>query len=228
MLLEIIFTKINKYKGITMYRLIALAGLLALFATGCINFQYKGAEFTPTKKANIYESKKDIPDKNYLLIGKCVASGRYNEVTREKMYLRLQEEAESKGADVVLIVAYQIVPTGLSEDGLMNEDSVSLWSEGSVTNSGWNQLYGDFDQYYGQVGKKNENTSAPLSYTRIVRASFIKYDKNLPKDFDMAAFKKKWATWSKKLKRLKQPKAFKPPDPPPKKDPNVINFRGMD
>jgi len=210
-----------------MYRLLALAGLLALFTTGCIKFQYKGAEFTPTKKANIYESKKDIPDKNYLLIGKCVASGRYNEVTREKMYLRLQKEAESKGADVVLIVAYQIVPTGLSEDGLMNEDSVSLWSEGSVTNSGWNQLYGDFDQYYGQVGKKNENTSAPLSYTRIVRASFIKYDKNLPKGFDMVAFKKKWATWSKKLKRLKPPKAFKPPPPPPKKDPNVVNFRGM-
>ena len=209
-----------------MYKSLALTTLLAFFMTGCINFQYKGAEFTPTEKANIYESTKKIPDQKYLLIGKCVASGRYNEVTREKMYLKLQKEAESKGADAVLITAYQIVPTGISEDGLLNEDSVSLWSEGSVTNSGWNQLYGDFDQYYGQVGKKNENTSAPLSYTRIIRASFIKYDKNLPKDFDMAAFKKKWTKWSKNLKKLKQPKAYKPP-PPPKKDPNVVNFRGM-
>ena len=211
-----------------MYRSIALLVLLALVMTGCINFQYKGAEFTPTEKANIYESKKDIPDKKYLLIGKCVASGRYSEVTREEMYKRLLKEAKSKGADAVLIVAYQIVPTGISEDGLLNEDSVSLWSEGSVTNSGWNQLYGDFDQYYGQVGKKNDKTASPLSYTRIVRATFIKYDKNLPKDFDMAAFKKKWATWSKKLKKLKQPKAYKPPPPPPKKDPNVVNFRDMD
>ena len=211
-----------------MYRSIVLAGLLALCATGCINFQYKGAEFTPVEKAHIYENAKKIPDQKYLLIGKCVASGRYSEVTREEMYLKLQKEAEKRGADVVLITAYQIVPTGISEDGLLNEDSVSLWSEGSVTNSGWNQLYGDFDQYYGQIGKKNENTSAPLSYTRIVRATFIKYDKNLPKGFDVAAFKKKWTKRSKKLAKFKQPKAFKPPPPPPKKDPNVVNFRDMD
>jgi len=209
-----------------MYRLIALTALLAFSATGCINFQYKGAEFTPTEKARIYESAKKIPDQQYLPIGKCVASGRYDEVTREKMYLKLQKEAESKGADAVLITAYQIVPTGISESGLLNQDSVSLWAEGSVTNSGWNQLYGDFDQYYGQVGKKNKNIAAPLSYTRIVRATFIKYNKNLPKDFNIAAFKKKW-TKSKSLKNIKSPKAFKPPPPPAKKDPNVINFRGM-
>lgn len=209
-----------------MYRLITLASLLAFVATGCINFQYKGAEFEPTEKANVYESKKSIPDQNYLPIGKCVASGRYNEVTREKMYQRLQSEAESKGADAVLITAYQIVPTGISESGLLSQDSVSLWSEGSVTNSGWNQLYGDFDQYYGQVGQKDEKSSTPLSYTRIVRATFIKYNKNLPKDFDMAAFKKKWDTWSKKLKKFKQPKIMKKPLPP-KKGPDVVNFRGM-
>ena len=208
-----------------MYRLIALTGLLLVFAVGCINFQYKGAEFTPTEKASIYESKKSIPDQNYLLIGKCVASGRYNEVTREKMYLKLQQEAESKGADAVLITAYQIVPTGISEEGLLKQDSVSLWSEGSITNSGWNQLYGDFDQYYGQIGNKNQKSTTPLSYTRIVRASFIKYNKNLPKDFDMAAFRKKWSAWSKNLKKLKQPKAFKAPPAPSKKDPNVVNFR---
>jgi len=210
-----------------MYRLIALTALLAFFAVGCMNFQYKGAAFTPTDKAHIYENKKKIPDQKYILMGKCVVSGRYNEVTREKMYLRLQKEAEKQGADAVLITAYQIVPTGISEDGLLNQDSVSLWSEGSVTNSGWNQLYGDFDQYYGQIGKKDEKSSTPLSYTRIIRASFVKYDKNLPKDFDMAAFKKKWHIWSKKLKKLKQPKTFKAP-PPPKKGPDVVNFRGMD
>jgi hypothetical protein len=211
-----------------MYKLIALTGLLALFITGCINFQYKGAEFTPTKKANIYESAKKIPDQKYLLMGKCVASGRYSDVTREKMYRRLQEEAESKGADAVLITSYQIVPTGFSEEGLLGEDSVSLWSEGSVTNSGWNQLYSDFDQYYGQIGKKEQQSSTPLSYTRIIRAAFVKYDKNLPEDFDMLAFKKRWTTWSKKLKKFKQPKTFKAPPPRPKKDPNVVNFRGMD
>ena len=210
-----------------MYRLIALVGLLAFFAVGCMHFQYKGAEFTPTEKAHVYESKKSIPDQKYLLIGKCVVTGRYNEVTREKMYLRLQKEAESKGADAVLITAYQIVPTGISEDGLMNQDSVSLWSEGSVTNSGWNQLYGDFDQYYGRIGKKNKKSTTPLSYTRIIRASFIKYDKNLPKDFDMVAFKKKWSTWSKHLKKLKQPKVLKKP-PEPKKGHDVVNFRGME
>ena len=208
-----------------MYRLIALTASLFFFAVGCINFQYKGAQFTPTTKAHIYENKKKIPDQKYLLMGKCVASGRYSEVTREKMYLRLQKEAEKQGADAVLVTAYQIVPTGISEDGLLNQDSVSLWSEGSVTNSGWNQLYGDFDQYYGQVGKKDEKSSAPLSYTRIIRASFIKYDKNLPKGFDIAAFKKKWHIWSKKLKKLKEPASFK--QVPTKKGLDVVNFRDM-
>ena len=210
-----------------MYRLIALSGILVFFVAGCINFQYKGAEFTPTEKANIYESAKSIPDQKYLLIGKCVATGRYDEVTREKMYLRLQKEAESKGADAVLVTAYQIVPTGISENGLLSQDSVSLWSEGSVTNSGWNQLYGDFDQYYGRIGKKEQKSTTPLSYTRVIRASFIKYNKNLPKDFDMAAFKKKWSTWSKHLKKLKNPKAIKRPQEP-KRGPDVVNFRGME
>ena len=126
-----------------------------------------------------------------------------------------------------MITSYQIVPTGFSETGLLGQDSVSLWAEGSVSNSGWNQLYGDFDQYYGQVGKKTQTSTTPLSYTRIVRASFVKYDKNLPDGFDIAAFKKKWVTWSKNLKKLKQPKTFKPPPAPSKKDHNVVNFRGM-
>jgi hypothetical protein len=43
----------------------------------------------------------------------------------------------------------------------------------------------------------------------------------------MAAFKKKWHIWSKKLKKLKQPKTFKAP-PLPKKGPDVVNFRGID
>lgn len=209
-----------------MYRLSVLAGLLVVLMTGCINFQYKGAEFTPTEKANIYESAKSIPDQNYLLIGKCVATGRYNEVTREEIYKRLQKEAESKGADAVLVTAYQIVPTGISETGLLGQDSVSLWSEGSVTNSGWNQLYGDFDQYYGQVGKKDAKSSTPLSYTRIVRASFIRYNKNLPKDFDLAAFKKKMVNMVKEFEKLKQPKSIKKP-PEPKKGHDVVNFRDM-
>jgi len=209
-----------------MYRLTAFAGMLVIFATGCINFQYKGAEFTPTEKANIYESAKSIPDQNYLIIGKCVATSRYNDVTLEKMYKRLQKEAESKGADAVLITAYQIVPTGISESGLLSQDSVSLWSEGSVTNSGWNQLYGDFDQYYGRIGNKGQKSTTPLSYTRVVRASFIRYHKNLPKDFDLAAFKKKWSTWAKHLKKFKEPKAYKKP-PEPKKGHDVVNFRDM-
>jgi hypothetical protein len=206
-------------------KLIGLGALLVLFTTGCINYQYKGEQFTPTEKANVYENAKNVPDQKYLVMGKCVASARYDEVTREEMYIRLQKEAEKKGADAVLVTAYQIVPTGFSENSLLNQDSVSLWSEGSVTNSGWNQLYNDFDQYYGQVGKKDKG-GTPLSYTRIVRASFLKYDKNLPKDFDMAAFEKKWHKWSKTLNKIKQPKPVKPPDTTKVKH-DVVNFRDM-
>ena len=129
-----------------MYKWISLTCLLFLFATGCVKFQYKGEEFKPTEKANVYEEAKKIPNQKYLVMGKCVASGRYSEVTREKMYRRLQSEAEKLGADAVLITTYQIVPTGFAEEGLLGGDTTGLWSEGSVTNSGWNQLYNDFDQ----------------------------------------------------------------------------------
>jgi len=222
--LQFIFIKIinGRYD---MYRLISLGALLALTAAGCINYHYKGAKFEPTEKANIYENEKSIPDQKYLVMGKCVASGRYSEVTREKMYIRLQKEAEKQGADAVLITAYQIVPTGFSEETLLGQDSVSLWSEGSVTNSGWNQLYDNFDQYYGQVGKKDKSTT-PLSYTRIVRASFLKYDKNLPEGFDMAAFEKKWRKWSKSLNKIKQPVPVKGPNTTKVKN-DVVNFRDM-
>ncbi|MDD5697104.1 MAG: hypothetical protein PHH77_00655 [Victivallaceae bacterium] len=205
--------------------MVFLAGLLVFAGTGCINFQYQGTAFTPTGQVNIYEHVKDLPDKKYLVMGQGVASGRYDDFTREQIYLRLQEEAEKKGADAVLITAYQIVPTGVSENTLLNQDSVSLWSEGSVTNSGWNQLYDNFDQYYGQY-KQKRNDPVPSSYTRIVRASFIKYDKNLPKGFDPAAFEKKWHRWSKKLEKLQQPASFKQPKPS-KKDADVVNFRDM-
>ena len=208
-----------------MNRLIALVAGLTLFAAGCVNFQYKGEKFAPTEEANVYEDAKKIPEKKYLVMGHCVASGRYNDVTREKIYQRLQKEAEENGADAVLIDSYQIVPTGVSEDTLLGQDTVSLWSEGSVTNSGWNQLYGDFDSYYGKIGKEGKAT-VPQSYMRIVRASFIKYNKNLPKDFDMEAFKAKWQKWSKTLKKLKQPTTFKKPEEIKKKH-DVVNFRDM-
>ena len=209
-----------------MHRFIALFSLLLLMTTGCMNFQYKGATFPSTENANIYEHTKNIPEKKYLVMGQCVVTGRYDDVTREAMYKRLQKEAEKEGADAVLITAYQIVPTGISENGLLNQDSVSLWSEGSVSGSGWNQLYSDFDQYYSQVGKKDKDP-VPMSYTRIVRASFIKYDKNLPKDFDMAAFKKKWQDWSKKLNKINQPTVPTKTAPTEKKGADIVNFRDM-
>ncbi|MDD5727315.1 MAG: hypothetical protein PHV59_02010 [Victivallales bacterium] len=210
-----------------MYKFIVLAVVLAVFTAGCVNFQYKGEAFAPTEQVNIYEDAKKIPDKKYLVMGLCVASGRYNDVTREKMYLRLQAEAEKKGADAVLIDSYQIVPTGVSEETLLGQDSVSLWSEGSVTNSGWNQLYSDFDSYYGSIGKEDKK-GVPQSYMRIVRASFIKYDKNLPKDFDVAAFRDKCKKYSKTIAKFKQPTTFKkPPEEVKKKGAEVINFRDM-
>jgi hypothetical protein len=162
--------------------------LLALFTAGCINFEYKGETFPPTTDIRIYENKKNIPGK-YIIMGKCVGSGRYEKFTREEIYKKILEEAEAKGADAVWVYAYQVVPTGLTEPSLLKEDSISVWADDSAETSGWNQLDVDFDGGYGKVGK-SRNKGVPRSYTRIVRARFIKFDKNLPKGFDKESFLK--------------------------------------
>ncbi|QSH40818.1 hypothetical protein P0136_11280 [Lentisphaerota bacterium ZTH] len=192
-------------KGLNMRNLISITALTALtLLTGCMHFEYEGTKFEECTKPSIFESRKKIPEKRYLVMGKCVAYGRYNDFTREEIYKRLLREAEGRGADAVLIDAYQVVPTALAESGLIHQDSINVWSEGSYTNSGWNQLYRDFDQYYGNIGEERKS-SVPLSYTRIVRASFIKYDKNLPKDFNREAFEKKLAEQEQRLLKISRP-----------------------
>ncbi|MCP3966132.1 MAG: hypothetical protein GY750_06855 [Lentisphaerae bacterium] len=192
-------------KGLTMRNLISITALTVLsLLTGCMHFEYEGTKFEECTKPNIYESRKKIPEKRYLVMGRCVAYGRYNEFTREEIYKRLLSEGEGRGADAILIDAYQVVPTSIAESGLIHQDSINVWSEGSYTNSGWNQLYRDFDQYYGNIGKDKKST-VPLSYTRVVRASFIKYDKNLPKDFNREAFEKKLEKKEERLQKISRP-----------------------
>lgn len=155
--------------------------LAALIAVGCISREYQGETFPATEEVRIFEDAAKIPEA-FTVVGKYVCSGRYNQFTREELYRRAVEDAEKKGADGVLVRAYQIVPTGIVGDGLLSEDAVSVWAEDRSGVSSWGELTRDFGGGYGSIGKK-EAKSDPLSYTRIVRADFIKFDRNLPQDY---------------------------------------------
>jgi len=168
-----------------------LTGALCLgvmLVAGCLSFNYKGETFPQTSSIKIYDDATKIPAE-YSVMGRCVCSGKYEQFSKEEMYRKVVAEAEAKGADAVLVYAYQVVPAGRDESGLLREDSVSIWAEGSDEVSGWNQLTKDFDGGYSKIGKKDKSAN-PLSYTRIVRAELLKFNTNLSAEAKDALNKK--------------------------------------
>ncbi len=159
-----------------------VGSLVVLFVAGCMHCEYHGDSFPATDNVKIYEDATKISE-SFTVIGKYVCSGRYNHFSREELYRRVVVEAEQKGADGALVRAYQIVPTGIVSDNLLSEDAVSVWAEDRGGVSSWGGLAKDFDGGYGSIGKK-EAKSEPLSYTRIVRADFFKFNSNLSPDFE--------------------------------------------
>ncbi|MFA7229707.1 MAG: hypothetical protein WC071_00405 [Victivallaceae bacterium] len=162
--------------------------LVLTLVVGCLSFNYKGETFPQTSGIKIYDDATKIPAE-YSVMGRCVCSGKYEQFSKEEMYRKIVAEAEDKGADAVLVYAYQVVPAGRDESGLLREDSVSVWVEGSDEVSGWNQLTKDFDGGYNTIGKKN-SAANPLSYTRIVRAELLKFNTNLSAETKEALQKK--------------------------------------
>jgi len=154
-----------------------LAGMALLLLTGCMSVEYQGKNYPPTSDVKIYENKEKIPF-DYTTIGKCRVAGDYNKYSQEDIYAALISRAKAEGADAILIYAYQIVASGSESE--RSQDYMSVWSDSSNEVSGWNKLQKDFGGGYGEVGKDNSKETYSTSYSRIVRAWFLKYYKNIP------------------------------------------------
>ena len=152
------------------------AGLTAVFAAGCVHFEYTGDTAPATDGAVKLVRKCANPEKKAAVkcLGKAVAWGDYQDVSRDRLEERLKEEAAARGANLVLITADQVVPSGT----VVQVDPMVRTMEAVSPNNSYsmNQLQQDFDGGYGQAdfsGKSKNNGTVIRDYTRIIRAEFL-------------------------------------------------------
>ena len=152
------------------------AGLTAAFAAGCVHFEYTG-ETAPVTDAPVKLVRKCADSEKKAAVkclGKAVAWGDYQDVSRDRLEERLKEEAAVRGANLVLITADQVVPSGT----VVQVDPMVRTMEAVSPNNSYsmNQLQQDFDGGYGQAdfsGKSKNNGTVIRDYTRIIRAEFL-------------------------------------------------------
>ena len=151
---------------------------LAFFSAGCVHFSYEGEAFTPTENVDIYHDAEKIPQK-YTVMGKAVAYGNYQDVSRDRLEEKLVAEAEARGADAVLVTALQVVPKG---DAVGPAPVLrTMEATGAEHTYTFNQLQKDFDGGYGQTDRNlfntapNPPTPAVREYRRIIRAEFLRF-----------------------------------------------------
>lgn len=163
-----------------MYKTLMLLIPLLLLTAGCINVSYDGQIYAPTTEVKVFEDKAKVPKDNYAIVGHCRGTGDYNKFSKADIYNKIIEKAKADGADAILIYAYQIVPGEVEADTSL--DHLRVWGEDGSTVSGWNRLEKDFSSVYGTIGENNTNDASPRTYTRILRAWFLKDKQKMDKE----------------------------------------------
>ena len=125
------------------------AGLTAVFASGCVHFEYTG-ELAPATDAPVKMVRKCAdPAKKAAAkrLGHASVWGNYQDVSRDRLEDRLKMEAAARGANLVLITADQVVPAGT----VVQVDPMLRTMEAVSPNNTYsmNQLQQDFDGGYG-------------------------------------------------------------------------------
>ena len=142
---------------------------LALLA-GCVNFQYVGETESPSgNEVSVYTDATRI-GRSYRVLGQATASGDYRDVSRDRLLAKLKSEAESKGADAILISVEPRFNTAYDYDG---------------ETSNWRQIQRDVDLNYGQIRGSLEEVRTNASYIRILRAEFLKYSGGEPEKLEV-------------------------------------------
>ena len=150
------------------------AGLTAVFAAGCVHFEYEGESAPATGNAVslVRKGKGACPAKcTAKRLGNAVVWGNYQDVSRDDLEERLLREAEDRGADTVLITADQVVPSGT----VVQVDPMLRTMEAVSPNNTYsmNQLQQDFDGGYGQAELfgKNVGNSLIMIYSALSDSS---------------------------------------------------------
>ncbi len=142
-----------------------------LFAAGCMSYDYQGVSTDPVEEAKFIDSMP--PEGTYELLGEATVSGNYQKFNLSDMKKRLQKGAEKTGANAILIVSQQVIPTG--EAVREPESYISLQSNNADQDYSLNRVNRDFSFGYGNIGR-DSNDPGVETYTRTVKAKFIRLD----------------------------------------------------
>ena len=154
---------------------------LALLA-GCVNFQYVGETESPSgNEVSVYTDATRI-GRSYRVLGQATASGDYRDVSRDRLLAKLKSEAESKGADAILITEQQVVSKSESRS-VEPRFNTAYDYDGETSN--WRQIQRDVDLNYGQIRGSLEEVRTNASYIRIIRAEFLKYSGGEPEKLEV-------------------------------------------
>jgi len=152
------------------YKLLSLfVVLLTVAGCGSIDITYIGETLKPTKKAQLFFQRKNIP-KPYDVMGKVFAKAP-NDFSGQEIQKKIIETAEEKGADAVLITLYTQIPGGSS--AFSNDPDPYMYGDGDGYNGGY---AGGFDGWGGDgYGGYGGGESVEYYYQVLIKAEFLRY-----------------------------------------------------
>ena len=153
-----------------MKKLFLLSAAAAFLFAGCITYDYQGKESgTPSTTVQICTDCSKIDKSKYTVLGTARVSGNSNNVSQSDLYEKLADKAKECGADVILVTAYQVAPSGS-----VHGESVNAKFDCGDSNLTWQQISRDVDSNYGNVRGNSGESYSGGSYVRIVQAEYLK------------------------------------------------------
>ena len=144
------------------------AAALAVLS-GCISYEYDGkVSGTPTSTVEICTDASKLNMNEYSVLGTASASGDSVNYSRYELFEKLSGEAKKCGADIILVISHQVVPSSVGR-----ADGINASFDQGDSNTSWQQIGRDMDTNYGNARNRGA-TESTGSYLRIVKAEFLK------------------------------------------------------
>ena len=158
-----------------MKKFLAGFAFAALFC-GCINIQYEGKSVerkSDDTLVAVFSSAEKVTRK-YTVLGEAVASGNYQDTSRDEMIGKLRKKARECGASAIIIKEQKVVSNGDQE--LSGKSFRSAFDQENSSDN-WQSLTISVDREYVNTNRTAGNTASGSNrdMTRIIRAVFITY-----------------------------------------------------
>ena len=158
-------------------KMVPALAALAVMLCGCVSFEYDGVrEADPSASVKMFTDKAKIKQP-FQVMGKAVVSGDYMDVSRDRLEEKLLSEAESGGADAVLITSQEVVSSSSGKNTNPLYMSAFDYEDSSPS---WRAIYRDVDLTYGNVRGTPSDTGPIFRYRRVLKAEFLKYRPDTP------------------------------------------------